>query len=220
MSDPITLYVYAALVFAIGITLPVFAYEAYRFIDPALYPHEKKAIFPFTGAVTALFIVGSIFGFYVLAPSFIQGFIPFYSAVNAMQLFPLMDFYGIVFFTIIISGVLFTIPSFFVLLVKFGVLHTKAITKQRKYIYAGLAIAAMLISPGATPQGDLYLFVALVLLVEISIFAGKRYEHKSGTTNTQPMISKWFSPIQTCKFCNSEIQQNSQFCPNCKRFLT
>ena len=47
MSDPITLYVYAALVFAIGITLPVFAYEAYKFIDPALYPHERKAIFPF-----------------------------------------------------------------------------------------------------------------------------------------------------------------------------
>ena len=219
MSDPITLYVYAALVFAVGITLPVFAYEAYRFIDPALYPHEKKAIFPFTGAVTALFIVGSIFGFYVLAPSFIQGFMPFYSAVNAMQLFPLMDFYGIIFFTIIISGVLFTIPSFFVLLVKFGVLHTKAITKQRKYIYAGLAIAAMLISPGATPQGDLYLFVALLLLVEISIFAGKRYEHKSGTTNAQPMISKWFSPLPTCKFCRSTIEENQHYCPNCNRYL-
>jgi Sec-independent protein secretion pathway component TatC len=39
MSDPITLYAYAAVVFAIGIILPVFAYEAYKFIDPALYPH-------------------------------------------------------------------------------------------------------------------------------------------------------------------------------------
>ncbi len=38
MSDPITLYAYAAVVFAIGITLPIFAYEAYKFIDPALYP--------------------------------------------------------------------------------------------------------------------------------------------------------------------------------------
>ena len=36
MSDPITLYAYAAVVFAVGITLPVFAYEAYKFIDPAL----------------------------------------------------------------------------------------------------------------------------------------------------------------------------------------
>ena len=155
MSDPITLYVYAALVFAIAITLPVFSYEAYKFVDPALYPHERKAIFPFVTVVTALFIVGGIFGFFILAPSFIQGFMPFYNAVNAVNLYPLMDFYGVIFFTIIVSGVLFTIPAFFVLLVKSGIMHTKTVTKNRKYIYAGLVIAAMLISPGATPLGDL-----------------------------------------------------------------
>ena len=219
MSDPITLYVYAALIFAIAITIPVFAYEAYKFVDPALYPHERKAIFPFISVVTVLFIFGAVFGFFFLAPSFIQGFVPFYDAVNAARLFPIMDFYNTVFFTIIISGLLFTIPAFFVLLVKFGVLHTKTVSKQRKYIYAGLGIAAMLISPGATPLGDLYLFVALAALVEVSIFAGKRYEHKMGTTNAQSMLSKWFAPAPMCKFCNSEIQQNSQICPSCKRFI-
>ena len=117
--------------------MPVFAYEAYKFIDPALYPHERKAIFPFIAVVAVLFIVGAIFGFFVLAPSFIQGFVPFYDAVNAVYLFPIMDFYNMVFFTIIVSGLLFTIPAFFVLLVKFGVLHTKTVTKQRKYLYAG-----------------------------------------------------------------------------------
>jgi sec-independent protein translocase protein TatC len=219
MSDPITLYVYAALVFAIIITLPVFAYEAYKFVVPALYAHEKKAIFPFVAVVTVLFIVGTIFGFFILAPAFIQGFMPFYSAVNAIQLFPLMDFYNVIFFTIIVSGFIFTIPAFFVLLVRFGILHTKSVTKQRKYIYAGLGVAAMLISPGATPLGDLYLFIALVLLVEVAVFAGKRYEQKSGITNSQSMLSKWFTPLQTCKFCNSEIEQNSRFCSSCKRYL-
>ena len=173
MSDSITLYAYAAVVFAIGITLPVFAYEAYKFIDPALYPHERKAIFPFVSIVTVLFIAGALFGFFFLAPSFIQGFIPFYNAVNAVELFPIMDFYNMIFFTVIISGVLFTIPAFFVVLVKFGILHTKTITKQRKYIYAGLGIAAMLISPSATPTGDLYLFIALIALVEVKRVCGQ-----------------------------------------------
>ena len=39
MSDPISLYVYAALVFAVGITLPVFAFEVFKFVDPALFLH-------------------------------------------------------------------------------------------------------------------------------------------------------------------------------------
>ena len=219
MSDPITLYAYAAVVFAIGITLPIFAYEAYKFIDPALYPHERKAIFPFVSIVTVLFVIGVIFGFLFLAPSFVQGFIPFYTAVNALELFPIMDFYNIIFFTIIISGFLFTIPAFFVILVKFGIVRTKSVTKQRKYIYAGLAIAAMLISPGATPIGDLYLFLALLVLVEVSLFVGKRYEPQLGNTTSQSILSKWFSD-PTCKFCNSQIDEKSHFCSNCKRFIT
>jgi sec-independent protein translocase protein TatC len=218
MSDPITLYVYAALIFAIGFTLPIFAYEAYKFIDPALYPNERKAVFPYVTAVSILFIFGSIFGFFFLAPSFIQGFFPFYAAVGAAQMFPIMDFYSIFFFTIIISGVLFTIPVFFTLLVKFKIVKTKSITGQRKYIYAGLGIAAMLISPGATPIGDLYLFLALAVLFEASIFVGKRFEHKEPKVS-QPYIQRTLFSTPVCKYCNSLTQDNSSFCPQCKRSI-
>jgi sec-independent protein translocase protein TatC len=219
MSDPITLYVYAALVFAIGITLPVFAYQAYKFITPALYPHEKKAIYPFLSVVTALFVAGAIFGFFFLAPSFVQGFFPFYRAIGVQELVPVMDFYNIIFFTIIISGLIFTIPAFFVLLVKFGIIHTKTFAKKRKYIYAGILVAALLISPGATPQGDLYLFIALAALVEISLFVAKGYERKSGTANAQSLLSQFFSTPSTCRYCKSELKSNSKYCPSCKRFL-
>jgi len=219
MSDPITLYAYAALVFAIGFALPVFAYEAYKFVDPALLPHERKSVFPFVFAATALFVSGGLFGFFFLAPSFIQGFIPFFDAVNAVKLFPIMDFYSIVFLTIIVSGVIFTIPAFFVILVKFGILHTKTVRKNRKYIYAGLAVTAMIISPGATPLGNLYLFLALLVLVELSVFVGKRYENRMGQGNSQPMLSKWFSPTKACRFCNSQLQENTQYCPACKRYV-
>ncbi len=221
MSDPITLYVYAALVFAIGITLPVFAYEAYKFVNPALYPHERRAIFPFITIVTMLFIAGAVFGFFVLAPAFIQGFFPFYSAVGAVEMLPLMDFYNMVFFTIIITGLLFTIPAFFVLLVKFGIIKTKSFSKQRKYIYAGLIIATLFISPGATPQGDLYLFIILALLMEGSFFIAKRFEKKTppGAPESQSLLSKWMSPIKNCTYCKSEMPHESRYCPNCKRFI-
>jgi sec-independent protein translocase protein TatC len=219
MSDPITLYAYAAVVFAVGFALPVFAYEAYKFIVLVLFPHERKSIFPFVFAVSALFVGGGLFGFFFLAPSFIQGFMPFYDALNAVKLFPIMDFYGIVFLTIIVSGIIFTIPAFFVVLVKFGVLHTKTVSKNRKYVYAGLAITAMVISPGATPLGNLYLFLALFFLVEISVFVGKRFENKLGQGESQSLLSKWISPTKACRFCNSQLQENAQYCPTCKRYL-
>jgi sec-independent protein translocase protein TatC len=220
MSDPITLYVYAALVFAVGITLPVFAYQAIKFINPALYPHEKRMIFPYVTAITFLFIAGALFGFFFLVPSFIQGFFPFYNAVNALPYIPLMDFYNIVFFTVLVSGFLFVIPVFFVLLVKFKIIKTRMISGKRKWIYAGLLVAAMLISPGATPMGDVILFIALAALVEISLFVGKIFELKnSDPDDSKSKLEAWLSR-ENCKYCNTVVdREKTDFCPSCKRSI-
>jgi len=220
MSDPITLYVYAALVFAIGITFPIFAYEAFKFVDPALYPNEKKMLFPYVAAVSALFVFGALFGFFFLAPSFIQGFFPFYNAVDALPYIPIMDFYNMVFFTIIISGFLFTIPVFFIILVKFNIVKTKMVAGKRKYIYAGLGIAAMLISPGATPAGDLILFLALAALIEVSFLIGKTVEHRKGGSSQPSYIQAKLIPAATCKFCKTNFaDKSSGFCPNCQKAI-
>ena len=215
ISDPITLYVMAALVFSICVTLPFFTYQLYKFIDPALKLSEKKAITPFALSVFVLFISGAIFGFFFLFPTFIQSLLPFFTAVGAEMMFSIMDFYNMLFFTIIVSGFLFTIPAFFVLLVKFRILKTGMFSKKRKYIYMGMIILAMLISPGATPQGDLYLFVSLMVLFEVSMLVAKRFEKPSpvGVVNN-PLFS---TPV--CRFCKTplDIGVNEKFCKSCHK---
>ena len=212
ISDPITLYVMAALVFSFAVTLPVFAYQAYKFVDPALKPGEKKAIMPFATAVFFLFVGGSTFGFFFLFPTFIQSLIPFFTAVGAELIFSIMDFYNMLFFTVIISGVIFTLPAFFVLLVKFRVLRTSMFSKKRKYIYLGMVALAMFISPGATPQGDLYLFLALLALFEISILTAKYFEKKIPVEVVSPIFS-----TPTCRFCKSPLDEKLKFCKSCHK---
>jgi sec-independent protein translocase protein TatC len=213
IEDPITLYVMAALVFSITITMPVLAYEIYRFVDPALHPHEKKAIYPFVSVVSALFIAGALFGFFFLFPAFVYSMFPFFTAVGAEMIFSIMDFYNLLFFTILVSGLIFTIPAFFVLLVKFGIIHTNMFSRKRKYVYLGIVILAMLITPGATPQGNLYLSIALIGLFEVSMFMGKRYERNPTFTTFQ------LFPTSTCRFCNNKIDGTVDFCPQCHRSL-
>jgi sec-independent protein translocase protein TatC len=217
ISDPITLYVMAALVFSIAITLPFFTYELYKFIDPALKINEKKLISPFSVSVFLLFVFGAVFGFFFLFPTFIQSLIPFFTAVGAEMIFSIMDFYSMLFFTVIVSGFLFTIPAFFVLLVKFNVLKTRMFSKKRKYIYLGMVALAMLISPGATPQGDLYLFVALMILFEVSLLVAKRFERPSSTAVVvNPIFS---TPV--CKFCKAPLDfyGYQKFCKSCNKAI-
>ncbi len=166
ISDPITLYAVAAVLFGAVFTLPVFSYEIYKFVDPALFENEKKSVYPFVAIVSVLFAIGAIFGFVFLFPTFISAMFPFFSAVGAELMFSIIDFYNLFFFTIVISGFIFTIPPFFVLLVKFNIIKTSMFKNKRKWIYIGMGIAALFISPGATPQGDLVLFLALAGLFE------------------------------------------------------
>jgi sec-independent protein translocase protein TatC len=214
-SDAITLYVYAAILFAVIISLPVFAYEVFKFIEPALYAKEKKALYPFIASVTALFIGGALVGFYFLSPIFVSSMLAFYTTVGAEMLVPIMDFYSVLLFTILISGLIFTLPVFFVLFVKFGVINTRIFTKNRKYVYAGLVIVSLLISPGATPQGDLFLFIILAVLFEVSILVGKYFE-RGVVLSGPPMVLRVFSePKHKCVFC--KIETRDSFCPNCRR---
>ena len=217
ISDPITLYVMASLVFSISATIPVFAYQTYKFVVPALKPDEKKAIFPFVSIVSVLFAVGAIFGFYFLFPTFVNSMFPFFSAVGAELMFSLIDFYNMLFFTIIVSGLLFTIPAFFVLLVKFGILNTRMFSNKRKYAYLGMVVLALFISPGATPQGDLYIGISLVALFEVSMLVARGFEKKRDSSSflVAPSFTMFSNP--RCKFCNAATDIDSHFCPQCKR---
>lgn len=213
-TDPIELYVFASVVFGVMITLPVFAYEVYKFVDPALRTHEKRAVYPFVAIVTVLFVCGAVFGFFVLFPFFIVSMLPFFKAVGAESLFPLMDFYNILFLTIVSMGFVFTIPAFFVLLVKYGIIRTDIFRRNRKYLYLALAILAMFISPGASPQGNLFLFLPLVILFETGIFFGRRYEKQGKVQHLD-----WFSTPK-CRYCGADLSDISTFCPQCKRSQT
>jgi sec-independent protein translocase protein TatC len=136
---------------------------------------------------------------------------PFFEAVGAERMFSIMDFYNVLFLAVVSSGVIFIIPAFFVLLVKYGIIHTGTLRRYRKYVYVALLVAAMFVSPGASPQGNLLLFLPMLVMFEVSMFVGRRYE-KKGTT---PI--RLFSTAPSCRFCNTELAGNSSFCSHCKR---
>jgi len=98
---------------------------------PALYPHERKAISPFLSAFTILLVVGVVFGYEVLAPFILWGMIPFFTLTSALPIISAMDFYNLVFITTLVSGFSFTMPAFFVLFVRFGIIKTSYVTARR-----------------------------------------------------------------------------------------
>jgi sec-independent protein translocase protein TatC len=105
---------------------------------------------------------------------------------------------------------MFTFPVFFVLLVKYGIMGTQMLTKNRKYLYVGLFIITALVTPDGGPLADIILFIPIVLLVEAGIFFARRYEKKGEIRNP-----RWFREEAKCKFCGKTILTGTTFCPQC-----
>jgi len=214
LAAPIELYVIASVVFGVAFSIPVLAYEAYKFIDPALYANEKKDMYPFVISFSILFLSGAFFGYRVLTILIVRALIPFYSVVGAEAMISVMDFYNMVFMITLLSGFSFTTPLFFVLLVKYNIVSTSIVTKNRIYIYGGLYIVCAMITPDGGP-GSIVMMLPLVILTELGVLVAKRYEKGS---RSPPRIRLFES--KSCKFCGKEIPTDISFCDSCGKSQT
>jgi Sec-independent protein secretion pathway component TatC len=149
-----------------------------------------------------------------LAPFMLWDMIPFFRLTSAVPIIYVMDFYNLVFITTLTSGFSFTLPVFFVLLVRFGIIKTSYVTTRRRYIYAALYIITAVITPDGGPIADFALFVPMVILLELAVFFGKRYERK-GRVEYRPSLDK--SAYVKCKFCGSLLSEPLGFCPTCSK---
>jgi sec-independent protein translocase protein TatC len=215
VMTPIQLYVVASFVFGVIISSPVIVYEVYKYVDPALYPHERKAVYPFLIAFSVLFILGCALGLLVVLPFVLWASLWFFDIVGASYYVTIDSFYGLVFLTTVLSGVVFTFPAVFVLLVKLGVVSTDLITRNRLYIYSGLLILIMILTPGDAMISNFALWLPLVALTELAVLFAKRYE-KGGRLATTPLSLKADWTIR-CKFCGYKMARSEVFCPNCGR---
>ncbi len=211
---PIELYLIASVVFGVIVSSPVIVYEFYKYIDPALYPHERRMVWGFMAAFLGLFAFGSAFGYFFVARFLIWAMMPFFEVVGAEPIVSIMDFYYLVFITVLMTGLTFTAPAVFVLLVRLGLISTESFTKNRRYIYAGLFIVTAIITPDGGPIADIVLFLPILILMEAAVLIAKRYESERRARLALPSI-----PIRKCPYCGADIPVDVRFCPECGRAL-
>jgi len=209
-TAPIELYVVASVVFGFAVSIPVLAYEVYRFIDPALKPSERRSVYPFVTAFSLLFVAGAVFAFVILLPFIVYGTLIFLPYTGAAPFVNIEDFYTLVFLSILTTGFAFTLPVFLVLLVKFGIVGTRSITQRRLYLWVGIYILTAVITPDGGPIADVALFAPMILLLEGSLFIARRYE-KEG-----PFIEEQTKPaFASCRFCGAPFEPGTVFCSRC-----
>ncbi len=213
-TAPLEIYLIASVILGVAVSAPIIAFEIYRFIDPALYEEERRAVYPFVASFTILFLIGAIFGYKILAPFMFWAMMPFFRLTNSLPIINVMDFYNLVFITTLVTGFAFTLPVFFVLLVRFRIIKTSYVTTRRRYIYAAMYIITAVITPDGGPLADIALFVPMVILLEIAVLFGKRYERNPNRTVSAFSFAEKTVYVK-CKFCGALLDKVKGFCDQC-----
>jgi sec-independent protein translocase protein TatC len=149
------------------VAMPYFLYQAWGFIAPALYGHERKMIWPFLLMSAGLFYAGIVFAYFVILPMLFH-FLAKVAPVGVMfspDITAYLDFTSKLLF---VFGALFEIPIVMVLLVSTKLVTRAQFSKWRSYAILGAFIIGMLIAPPDVLSQTI-LAVPIWLLYEVGI---------------------------------------------------
>jgi sec-independent protein translocase protein TatC len=127
------------------VALPYVLYQAWSFVAPGLYEHEKKLAVPIIVASTALFLLGVAFCYYFVFGqvfSFIHGFAP-------KSITPAPDieaYFSFVITMFLAFGLTFEIPMV-IILVRSGAVSLEKLRDARPYVIVGAFVVAAVVTP-------------------------------------------------------------------------
>jgi sec-independent protein translocase protein TatC len=151
---------------------PIVVFYLWRFIEPALYPSEKKGMRFSAVFATFFFLLGAAFGYLILTPLALQFFAQYTLSEQIVNQFDIITYFSMVTFWTMGTGLLFELPVVVYFLAKVGILTPEAMRTYRKYaLIAVLAVAAFLTPPD--PISQILVAVPLLGLYELSIYVAK-----------------------------------------------
>jgi sec-independent protein translocase protein TatC len=156
-----------ALLLALGFAMPFVLYQAWAFVAPGLYKHEKKLAVPLLVSSIVLFYLGAAFAYYAVFPVMLSFFVA--TTPHGVQMMTDMNAYlDFVMVLLLAFGLAFEVPVATVLLVWTGFVKIKSLKKNRGFVLLGIFIfAAFVTPPDAVSQSALA--VPMYLLYEIGI---------------------------------------------------
>jgi sec-independent protein translocase protein TatC len=139
---PFKLAFYVALIFA----MPYVLYQAWAFIAPGLYRHEKRFALPLLVSSVILFYAGVAFAYFVVFPLMFALFTT--TAPPGVQMLTDMTQYlDFVLVLFLAFGLAFEIPVAIVLLVWTGLVKLATLRRNRGYVLIAVFVQAAVITP-------------------------------------------------------------------------
>jgi len=173
--------------------LPYVLYQAWAFVAPGLYEHEKKLALPTVVGSTLLFLVGVAFCYFFVFGkvfAFIHEFAP-----KSITVAPDIEAYFSFVITMFLAfGIAFQIPIVVVVLARLGLVSIERLRDARPYVIVGAFVVSAIVTPPDV-LSQFMLAVPMCLLYEVGLFfarlaARKKAEAEKSQGDYRPMTDE------------------------------
>jgi sec-independent protein translocase protein TatC len=156
---------------ALLIALPYVLWQAWAFVAPGLYKHEKTLAAPLIASSVFMFALGMAYCYFIVFGfifKFIAGFAPI--SVNVSP--DIEAYFSFVMGMFLAFGLTFEVPIIVVLLARFRIASIEKLKQARPYVIVGAFIVAAIFTPPDV-LSQLLLAIPLCVLYELGIFLAR-----------------------------------------------
>ncbi|MCK0768937.1 twin-arginine translocase subunit TatC [Chromohalobacter canadensis] len=156
---------------ALFIAVPFVLYQAWAFIAPGLYRHEKSLAFPLLASSIFLFYGGVAFAYFAVFPLLFDFFVHT-GPENVTVMTDINQYLNFVLKLFFAFGAAFEIPIATFLLIWTGATSVESLGKKRPYVLVGCFVVGMMMTPPDVVSQSL-LAIPMWLLFEVGILFGR-----------------------------------------------
>ena len=155
----------------IVLALPIWLYELWRFVTPALDPREKRYAIPFVASALVLFALGAFVAFLTLEPAL--KFLIQVGGPSQQAAYTSEKYLSLIALMIVAFGLSFEFPIVLVFLLIAHVITTAQLRHARRWAAVGIVTFAAIITPSQDPYSLFFMAVPMYLFYESSIIIGR-----------------------------------------------
>ncbi len=173
VSAQFFMHLKVSLLCGLVIAFPYVIYELWKFVAPALYEHERRAVRNGFLLSSGLFYLGVVVGYMVVLPVCLMFFMNYTVSDAVANTITLGSYMSLFTSMVFLIGLLFEFPTVILVLSGMGLVSRSQLRKLRKYAFVIVLILSAFITP-SDPFSMFVLAVPLYGLYELSILLCKK----------------------------------------------
>ena len=175
MAGQFMLHIKSSVVGALVVAFPFLIWQLWLFVKPALPPHQRKQSIRYVLETPILFILGLLFGYYVIAPLAIN-FLGNYSVSEEISnIIDVGSYMSTVLGVTFAAALAFQLPLLIRLLATIGLITSESMRQYRKVAVVALLVFAAIITPPDVVS-QILIFIPCYALYEYGITIAKHIE--------------------------------------------